>query len=656
LEAARNEHESFQLVICPRSDLTLQALRVGPWTGNAPDGSDLIRDFPCTIHVVEYVPVLDPSDSWAAAGDWPDVLVPFSPNLALPADLHQPVFITLFIPPDTPAGLYTGALELEFEGDPPVQVPLQLRVFDFTLPEATHTRTAYYSDVHVDPTWHRLATPEQRQQTWDLYMQMYRRYRIAPYSPHLYAPITWSYANGALSVNFGPFDAVMSRYLDEFGFNAFNLFGHKSPPFPNPLGGYYAYSTNWFVRFSELMDRIGHHLRLRGWMDRAYCYWADEPQGPRFNEIITGMDALRAAAPDLQRLLTFNNSPAEPYDTSLNGRVDIWTPMAHLAVTPRFTNRLALGEELWWYVAVAPTAPYPNYLIDHPVVAHRIRFWAQKVHGVTGDLYFAINMWMGRNPWEVTRTWDWSPANGDGVLVYPPTRVPPSQPVIAAPLPTLRLEQVRDGLEDLEYFWLADQWLERATHEHGPESPIVNQLRWALSNALALVPYVSRVPLDAPAMLNARRALAEAIEAAEDGRLWWVTEPIARAAGPGERCVLSGEALGWPPPVYQWFLNDQPIPGATNRHLVMESFGPEAEGVYYLVAANSRGALTSRLARVWGTWSRAPIIVQQPRSSGGSGRCVRGPDRRRCSRGSPRLPMVPGRRAPVAAHRHKCRT
>ena len=613
IQAARNEYESFQLVVRPRTNLTVRSIRIGPWTAQDGEATGDERELPVRIRLVDYVPVVSPSDRWGGAGDWPDPLLPLPGNLTLPPDLNQPFFVTVFVPADTPPGVYLATLWIEFEEAPPVLLPVRLEVFGFALPEFTHTQTAYYSDVHVDSTWHRLSTLEQRRETWDLYMQMYRQYRIAPYSPHWYAPITWSYANGQLQVDFAAFDTVMSRYLDEFGFNAFNLFGHKSPPFPNPLDGHYAYGTNWFVRFAELMDRIGHHLRLRNWMNRAYCYWADEPQGSRFYEIISGMDALRAAAPDLRRLLTFNVPPAQPYDDLLNTRVDIWTPMAHLAVSPRFTNRLALGEELWWYVAVSPTAPYPNYFIDHPAAAHRVRFWAQKAHGITGDLYYAINMWMGRNPWEVTRTWSWSPANGDGVLVYPPTRQPPTQPVIAPPTPTLRLEQVRDGLEDLEYFWLAEQWLQRATLEQGPESPATLQLQLALSNALAIVPHISRVELDPQALQERREALAYAIQSADDGRPWWVQQPVSKGAALGERCVLTAEALGWPPPQYQWFFNGAPLPNATRRQLVLEPFSPETEGEYSVVATNTRGAITSRVVRILGTWARPPDIVREPR-------------------------------------------
>ena len=613
LAAARNEFESFQLVLRSDRPASVRSIRMESWFGIDGLARGVVAALPIQIRVVEYVQVLLRSDTWGAAGAWPDPLLPFAGPLPLPPDVNQPFYITLYVPKDTPPGRYTNTLNLELDVGGSVRIPLELRVFGFALPEAPSTQTAYYSDV--DWTWHRFQSFSERRQIWDLYMQMYKAYRLAPYSPHLYAPITWTNVGTQLQVSFSDFDAAMSRYLDEFGFTAFNLFGHKSPPFPSPLEGYFRFDTNWFVRFEVLMDRIVHHLRLRGWMDRAYCYWIDEPRTNDMPALIAGMDALRAAAPDLRRLLTFNVMPPEPWNSQLNGRVDIWTPMANLAILPRFTNRMAFGEELWWYVCVDPPAPYPNYFIDHPAWAHRIRFWAQQVYGVRGDLYWAINYWARpdhTSPWERTRSWDWSRANGDGLLVYPPTRQPPTNAQVVAPIATLRLEQVREGLEDREYFWVGEKLLAQAERRLGPQDQRVQQLRERFQAALALVPNLAQLQPEVTDLYHRRRALAEAMEAVDEGWPWWVREPVSKGVASGERCVLAAEALGWPVPAYQWYRDGEPIPGATKAQLILSSFSALDEGTYFVTASNPLGTITSRVARVLGTWDRAPEIVHQP--------------------------------------------
>ena len=47
--------------------------------------------------------------------------------------------------------------------------------------------------------------------------------------------------------------------------------------------------------------------------------------------------------------------------------------------------------------------------------------------------------------------------NGDGRLLYPPRRTKPDKPIIEPPVTTIRFENLRDGLEDIEYLKLLRQ-------------------------------------------------------------------------------------------------------------------------------------------------------------------------------------------------------
>ena len=53
--------------------------------------------------------------------------------------------------------------------------------------------------------------------------------------------------------------------------------------------------------------------------------------------------------------------------------------------------------------------------------------------------------------------------NGDGRFLYPPRRDPnaPAAPCLDAPISSVRWENLRDGMEDYEYFWLLDQQVKR---------------------------------------------------------------------------------------------------------------------------------------------------------------------------------------------------
>ncbi len=612
IEAARNEYEPFQIVLRPSIILSNLTVSVSDFErlGNGPPSR--IAATNVDVRTVDYVPVVAPSDNFGTAGEWPDPLISFSSTATLTPDTNQPLWFTVYVPKETPAGDYQALVTFSATGLQPFTIAVQLHVFNFSLSDVTHTSTAYYADVHVDPTWHKLSTLADRQFVWDIYMQNYRRHRVSPYSAQLYAPITWQLVNDEFIVDFTAFDEAMTRYLDEFDFTAFNLFGHKSPPFPTSLGGHEAFTPQYQELLSKLMDKIMSHLREKGWEKKAYCYWLDEPTPEQYPRLFAGMDSLRLAAPGLRRLVAWNNHPPAQYDLLLNGRVDIWTPVLGFATEPRFLERQKAGEETWWYVCTAPMAPYPNLFIDHLAINHRIRFWAAEKYGISGDLYYAVNMWSRRNPWLETRTWDWASANGDGVLLYPPTKSPPSSPLLAPPNDSIRWELTREALEDAEYFWLIKQFTTNALFRLGPENLTVLNACAAKEAALALVTNLTAYSKEPDQLYTARRQLAEAIEALNDGTPLFVKSPRSQAVALGETIALRSETLSWPPPIYQWRHNDVDLPGATNAFLILSNCGPSDAGTYTIVASNEVGATASAIAQVGGYWSDAPQIITHP--------------------------------------------
>ena len=61
----------------------------------------------------------------------------------------------------------------------------------------------------------------------------------------------------------------------------------------------------------------------------------------------------------------------------------------------------------------------------------------------------------------------------------------------------------------------------------------------------------------------------------------------------GGSTVLSAEATGTPPPHYQWYYGDVPVPGATSATLTLENIDYERTGLYSVKASNMFGAATS---------------------------------------------------------------
>ena len=121
------------------------------------------------------------------------------------------------------------------------------------------------------------------------------------------------------------------------------------------------------------------HLRERGWLDKAFTYWFDEPDTKDYEFVVAGMKRLKAAAPGLKRLLTEQPEPA------LLGNVDIWCGLTPEWTRERVQARRAAGEQVWWYICCAPQAPYATEFIDHPGTELRLWPWQSWQYGVQRD-------------------------------------------------------------------------------------------------------------------------------------------------------------------------------------------------------------------------------------------------------------------------------
>ena len=136
------------------------------------------------------------------------------------------------------------------------------------------------------------------------------------------------------------------------------------------------------------------------------------------------------------------------------------------------------GDEAWWYVTRKPHLPEITVLTNQNAVNYRILFWQQKLYNVDGFLYYSVNDWtIGSDPRmdpndnqaeekpKAAETGGWYAKHeikrsigmnvyGNGVLVYPGHMVDWDY---INPVGSLRLECIRDGIEDYEYFTMLEE-------------------------------------------------------------------------------------------------------------------------------------------------------------------------------------------------------
>jgi hypothetical protein len=103
--------------------------------------------------------------------------------------------------------------------------------------------------------------------------------------------------------------------------------------------------------------------------------------------------------------------------------------------------------------------------------------------------------------------------NGDGRFLYPPRRDPnlTQTPSLDEPINSLRWENLRDGMEDYEYFWLLQQEVERVAAAKG-ETAAVKKARKLLKVPDDISKDTKHFTTDPRLLLQHRDRIARMIE------------------------------------------------------------------------------------------------------------------------------------------------
>ena len=527
VDAARHEYEGLQLIPIPLGDAAIPRVRctVQPF-GGAQGGVPQV-----TINPVGYVETKDLGYPVEHVGWWPDPLMPDG-QVALRPDRVQPVWVTVYAPVDARPGEHRTTICIEGGGHT-VRVPLTVRVRAFTLPKETHLRSSFWLfRYHI-----------RRFYGWDkVPWEVYKKY-VDMATSHRLTPIEHSIEGGTepyikvhrepdgrLTFDYTEMDRWLSYVLDERHGNAFNVgyacWQHSVmanlPAIDRATGKKIRIKTQhlspeYVENYTHFLRDYCAYLKVKGWFGKAYHQMIDEPRGNYLDTVKRLHRLSHDAVPDLKVLITACWPPRLPEDS-----VDIWVPL-----TPKFkpddAPRLkANGDETWWYVCCSPMRPYANFFIDYPAIDHRILFWQSWKYGAQGILYWGLNYWT-RGPrkggvnWPVTdaERWPngpWVPnpyarINGDGYSMYPGPD--------GAPLSSVRLEVIRDGLEDYEYLYMLDQLAKRLKAKGAPSAAASRWLTEAerlLAVDDSIAESMTAYTDDPSRIFERRRQIADAIE------------------------------------------------------------------------------------------------------------------------------------------------
>lgn len=481
VSAAKGEYEGAQILI--NSSASIEKVEV------------VIPDFVCGTQKIDKSNVsvyrqhyfnLSTVYDQAQKKDWyPDALVPFDAS-AKAGENHVNVnetfgiWLTFKIPETAEAGIYSGDIQLVLDGEKHV-VPAELTVFDFSLPEENHVKTAFalwiddLCDIwgNANPDIHKVANNAEVKKLIVNYTNMLAEYRISTTA----LPLLWNELEDPKAVAAAAREATLNPKIASYSVPV------KEIETDDGISEYKFKET-----LLELIRQSTNEINL---LKKAYLYIPkiDEPLmqntiplAIRVNEIVekvrselladenlwNGKDEVKKSLVELQHVMTAD------YDQRLDGVTQTWCPYFSSFDTQEqrdlyYDRREKYGEGIWWYGCVGPKYPYPTFHMNNNIASARTIGWMQKVYDIEGQLYWTVNLsrqMQQDNQYHIRDIWNdaysFYDVAGDGYLVYPGAKYG-----IDNALPSIRLEAIRDGFEDYEYLYLLEEMLPSLNEKYG---------------------------------------------------------------------------------------------------------------------------------------------------------------------------------------------
>jgi hypothetical protein len=472
---ARNESESFQLVIRPPADTDLKNVTVKVHDLRHAATGEVIEASQIETYRQGYISVAIPSYFEGPTGAWPDALVPIDGPLDIDGGGCSPLWFTVHAPDEAAAGVYTGLLEVSGAGLEPMELWIEATVYDFALPSTPALKTDFGFSMEDALRQHSAAgytgSPRALERAY--------RENAADHRVTLRPLAQFPKESADYAASLSAFAAALPD-LEEAGVSTIAV-APSLLDVPQQLA-----MADAFV--------VDHKLE-----DRVFVALATRPGQPAWPRVFDRAQAWRETAPHIPVMVsTFG---VQPFLTDV---ADIWTvhaPMLDTTNNAAILGRIDEGGEVWWSIDLSPPRPYGNFFVDFAAMEHRVLFWQTWALGLKGFQYWAINYAPPKqDPWQSQL--DATPVNGDGFLVYPS----PSGPVNS-----LRWEIIRDGVDDYDYLVLLSDAMAELASRGGHES-LMTQGN-AARNLQELTSSLTNFTRDGQVLQKKRREIAEAIVA-----------------------------------------------------------------------------------------------------------------------------------------------
>jgi len=457
LYAAGRELENAQIVLYSKQNLANVQLK---YTAGITPGMRPLPEAWLDFMVVGYVtppPADYPVEQ--TADYWPDPLLDFLPEFTLDAEVWQPVWVEVAVPPDTPPGKYAGNITISATGAADLTVPITVEVWNFNLPQRQSLKNLFTyeaNDAHKiyaeseagfiefqqfqrgEISWPKLSAEARRLREIELATEnLLLKNRCSPSSLYL---VERPAAAGDVK-----------RWIDQ-GAACFNIFYVASQPHLQNGEAYPEWRTNQIM---QALEQIIPEYQAAGVLEYACIYAFDEIGENQFFAAQEVLSKIKQKYPQIPVLTTAFDA-SFGMDSQLDGVIDWWCP-----TTKRYLEQAAAvaagrnrGRNFWYYTCCDPAPPSLNLLLEQPAAAARLLTGVRAYeYGTQGFLYYQTTLWepntrITQGPvTEHNGKSAYFDFHGDGMLLYPGPN---------GPLSSMRLAAVRDGFEDYEYLKLLE--------------------------------------------------------------------------------------------------------------------------------------------------------------------------------------------------------
>ena len=465
--SAKGEYEAGQIIITAPQDKTLK-YEVELFDLTTTDGVVFSKDKIEVFHE-KYIEVeVNQEGTTAPTGWYPDALVPYEnikkygENIVLPSQ-NQALYFRFNVPINQTAGTYNGVAKITI-GEEEKNIPISLTVADVVVSEVNHTKSIFSNGWFLER-----GELDTTQAMMDKYSEALFDYRLNPSQIitvsqskdeeiDYFVEKAYDFMQNPRCSSLAlPFEGASKQAEDGNYYQSIN-----EDIFVKYLTKVFAKScqTN-FNMFDKLVCKLGTIDEPTGSAaDRAKVKMVTQTFNTVLSQTADKLAQDSSYVSDIKdeiisSMRSIKHIVTTKYRDAYAEYIDTWCPLFSNYDSEYDRSLYDNQEEKWWYGCIYPKSPYPTYHLEDTLLSARLESWMKAEYNVVGNLYWATDIYAQYDGFQYNDIEDYygvagrfPNVNGDGALFYPGKRYG-----VDGPVGSLRLEAIRDGIEEYEIFY-----------------------------------------------------------------------------------------------------------------------------------------------------------------------------------------------------------